>query len=232
MSDLLLFGISGQIGSEIGEFFAKKGQKVIGVVRDKTKYSSADAEIIEWDVFESDPSHLRSFGQFKSVCFAQGQNINDSIYNFNYDQHLELYKANCLYIILSLEKLLRANLLAKNAKICVISSIWQNIARQNKLSYCVSKSALQGLINSLAIDLAKDGHLINAILPGALDTKMTRENLSSDQLEKLQQATFFNKLSNIKDIAALSYFLCSKKNTSITGQFINVDLGFVNAKII
>ena len=88
------------------------------------------------------------------------------------------------------------------------------------------------MINSLSIDLAKDGILINAILPGALDTEMTRANLSDSQLKGLQGFTKFNRLANIKDVAALAYFLCSAENTSITGQFINVDLGFENAKII
>jgi Dehydrogenases with different specificities (related to short-chain alcohol dehydrogenases) len=66
----------------------------------------------------------------------------------------------------------------------VISSIWQNIARQNKLSYCVTKAALQGLIQSLMIDLGSAGHLVNAVLPGVLDTQMTRNNLLAEQLQK------------------------------------------------
>jgi 3-oxoacyl-[acyl-carrier protein] reductase len=227
MSDLLLFGISGQIGSEICKFFSQKNKQVIGVSRSK----SADA--VEWDVFEQEvPQEIKNLAPFKAVCFAQGANLNDSIYDFDQQKHLDLYKANSLYILAALSKLLNAGSLEPNSKICIISSIWQNIARQNKLSYCVSKAALQGLVNSLAVDLAKDGHLINAILPGALDTKMTLANLSEAQLEKLKQATFFNKLPKIQDVAALSYFLCSEENSSITGQFINVDLGFENAKIV
>ena len=54
----------------------------------------------------------------------------------------------------------------------------------------------------------------------------------NNQLTILKAQTNFNRLANIKDVAELTYFLCSNLNTSITGQFINIDLGFSNAKII
>jgi len=232
MPDILLFGSSGNIGKEISAFFADKGKKVVGVSRGQHSDKSLSGAV-SCDIFTENLSEkLTSFGKFKSVCFAQGKNLNDSIYNFNQQDHLELYKANCLYIIAAIKSLLDADLLEENAKICIISSIWQNIARQNKMSYCITKSALLGLVNSLALDLATSGFLINAILPGALDSEMTRSNLSAQQLQKLQSFTYFNKLPNMKDVAALAYFLCGEDNTSITGQFINVDLGFENAKII
>jgi len=96
----------------------------------------------------------------------------------------------------------------------------------------MSKAALQGLVQSASIDLAKDGILINAILPGALDTPMTRQNLAAEQLEKLTSGTFFNKLASLKDVSNLAVFLCSSKNTGITGQFIAADLGFSHARLL
>ena len=114
----------------------------------------------------------------------------------------------------------------------MISSIWQNLARQNKLSYCITKSALQGLVQSLTIDLGQFGYLINAVLPGALDTPMTRLNLDKKQLHKLEEMTPLGSLSTLADVCNLVGFLCSQNNTSITGQFIAVDGGFSYARII
>ena len=79
---------------------------------------------------------------------------------------------------------------------------------------------------------AKDGILINAILPGALDTPMTRENVAQEQLQKLSSATHFNKLATTEDVANLAYFLCSSQNTGITGQFIATDLGFSHVRLL
>jgi NAD(P)-dependent dehydrogenase (short-subunit alcohol dehydrogenase family) len=145
---------------------------------------------------------------------------------------MELYAANVAYILVTLKALLSAGLVAPATRMCVISSIWQRLARQSKLSYCVSKSALEGLVLSAAADLAKDGHLINAVLPGALETPMTRRNLSAEQMERLASATGFGRLAGLGDVASMVGYLCSRENTGITGQFIAVDLGFSHVRIV
>jgi 3-oxoacyl-[acyl-carrier protein] reductase len=128
--------------------------------------------------------------------------------------------------------LLASDRLAQGARLCVISSVWQNVARPNKLSYMVSKAALQGLVQSAATDLADRGILVNAVLPGALDTPMTRQNLTSEQIGRIVGMTNFDRLPALGDVAALVGFLCSAANTSITGQFVAVDLGFQNARLV
>jgi NAD(P)-dependent dehydrogenase (short-subunit alcohol dehydrogenase family) len=159
-------------------------------------------------------------------------NFNDEIGGFDSEKHLQMYEANVLFILRSLQVIMAGELLSQNARLCVISSIWQNIARQSKLSYCVTKSALQGLVQSLAIDLGRQGILINAVLPGALDTPMTRSNLNSAQLEKLESATPLQSLASLDDVTGLVYYLCSQNNTGITGQFISADRGFSYARIL
>ena len=230
MKNLLLFGSSGQIGSKLKETFLAQDYHVYCVKR-KPKDISSEYDIL-WNFVDNDKFEIKKDIKFSSICFAHGININDSIYEFEPNLNLELYKINCFSILTSLNSLIKLSLLKIDCKICIISSIWQNFARQNKLSYCVSKSAIQGIVNSLSVDLAKENYLINAILPGALDTEMTKNNLSNQQLNNLKSQTNFNKLANIEDVANMAYFLCSDKNTSITGQFINIDLGFCNAKII
>ena len=63
------------------------------------------------------------------------------MYNLDLPRHMEIYQANVAYILVTLQALLAAELLAPASRLCVVSSIWQNLARQSKLSYCVSKSA-------------------------------------------------------------------------------------------
>lgn len=234
MKKLLLFGCSGNIGISILDRFISGGFDVTGVVRGAVHDKKIDSEfcrLVQWDVVNQDPQGLID-GKFDAVCWAQGANLNDSIYSFNAADHMSMYEANCLYILSSLSKIISAGFLAKKSKLCIISSIWQNIARQNKLSYSVTKSALQGMVNALSVDLGKEGHLINAILPGALDTQMTRKNLTSEQLNTLKVSTYFDRLATTEDIANLAYFLCGEDNNSTTGQFISVDLGFSNARIV
>ena len=225
---LLLMGASGAIGRAVRENFMARSWDVIGVTRGKV----SEACQVSWNPLDNSSNMPNELGPFDAVCWAQGKNANDSIYNFDGTLHLEMYEANVVYVLSSLNYLLKYNLLTKPARLCVISSIWQEISRQNKLSYGVTKSALKGLVLSLANDMGVDGHLINAILPGALDTPMTHQNLSGEQLNKLIKATQFLRLPNLEDVANTAYYLCSPENTGVTGQFIKVDLGYSDVRII
>jgi hypothetical protein len=96
----------------------------------------------------------------------------------------------------------------------------------------MTKSALQGLVLSAATDLAADGHLFNAVLPGILDTPMTRANLTVDQIMKAESATKFGRLPTMEDVTSLILYLCSRDNTGITGQFIAADLGMSRVHLL
>lgn len=229
---LLLFGGSGAIGAAIAEFFRENGWRVVVVSRKQQPL----ADHICWDPLSScDERGIEEVmvnGPYDAVCWAQGANLNDSIHSFDLGAHEQLYKANVLFVLESMKVLLESAALKKPAKLCIISSIWQNLARQNKLSYCVTKSALQGLVLSVANDLGKEGHLINAVLPGVIDTPMTRKNLTEEQINKVIDSTQFGRLPSLSDVAASVYSLCSKLNTGLTGQFVTVDLGYSHVRVI
>ena len=236
MRKTLVFGASGSIGRAICARLQKQGCLVIGSGRSD---HPSELTSLLWAQWTQDPHTFTKQleknlegSQVDSVVWAQGINFNDRVTDFDLPRHLEMYEANVTFILITLQLLLNRSLLSKNAKLCVISSIWQKITRQNKLSYCITKSALQGLIQSLSIDLGKNGILINAVLPGALDTEMTRNNLSTTQIQQLESATPLRSLPDLSDVTSLVSYLCSDSNTGITGQFIAADRGFSNARIL
>ncbi|WDU62274.1 SDR family oxidoreductase [Pseudomonas poae] len=185
-----------------------------------------------WDPLAGEPLPA-VLAQLDAVVWAQGDNCTDNITDLDYERHMRMYEANVGHVLVSLNALLGADALVNGgARLCVISSIWQNIARQNKLSYCVTKAALQGLVRSVSLDLADKGHVINAVLPGALDTPMTRANLSAEQIGRLEAATPGSQLAGVADVAAVVEFCCSPGHRSITGQFLTVDKGFSHARIV
>ena len=232
----LVFGASGSIGRAICNRLQQQGCRVIGSGRSERPSELSFLPWVQWtqdsQAFATQLDENLAGSKIASVIWAQGINFNDQAEDFDLPRHLEMYEANVTFILITLQLLLNKSLLSKSAKLCVISSIWQNIGRQNKLSYCITKSALQGLIQSLSIDLGKNGILINAVLPGALDTEMTRKNLSTTQIQYLENATPLKSLPDLSDVTGLVDYLCSASNTGITGQFIAADRGFSNARIL
>lgn len=233
---LLLFGGTGAIGSAVQEHFLRHSWQVAIVSRGEghTLTHVRWDPVVEKDIGSSSDTMnaLVAQGPFDAVCWAQGMNCADSIFNYEQDIHEAVYRANVLYILNSLHALLTHNLLNKPARLCVISSVWQSMARQNKLSYCVSKAALQGLVLSAAADLAREGHVINAVLPGVIDTPMTKANLTAEQIKKVEEATLFGRLPSLGEVASCVFDLCRPNNTGVTGQFINVDLGYSHVRVI
>jgi NAD(P)-dependent dehydrogenase (short-subunit alcohol dehydrogenase family) len=223
----LVFGGGGQIGAACAEALRKQGFDVTATGRT----GDEDSGISAYDP-AADKFALPGEGAFDAVVWAQGANLNDSILDFDVDRHRAIYDANVTFVLQSLHSLLVSDRLAAGARLCVVSSVWQTVARPNKLSYMVSKAALQGLVLSAATDLAERGILVNAVLPGAIDTAMTRQNLTPEQIGRIAGMTKFDRLAALGDVAALVAFLCSAANTSITGQFVAVDLGFQNARLV
>lgn len=231
--NVLVFGGTGAIGSAVVKRFEANGWTVTKVSRKV----SDDSGLVTWDPASGEASEdivraLKVRGPFNAVCWAQGANGNDSVYDVDLATHMDMYRANVLYIITSLGVLLRECLTTQPTRFAVISSIWQELSRQNKFSYGVTKAALHGLVLSAANDLGRDGHLFNAVLPGVLDTPMTRRNLAPEQIDGVLRGTQFCRLPSVEDVASAIYYLCSEQNTGVTGQFVKVDLGFSDVRFV
>jgi 3-oxoacyl-[acyl-carrier protein] reductase len=234
---IIIFGASGSIGAALCKWHLLRDVPVVAVSRSGL-CPDEDLKGCDWRAWglgEGSKSNTLVDLLPQScagVIWAQGMNCTDNIKSFDLSQHRDMYTANVETILQSLTELLSQDVLIQGSSLCIISSIWQNIARQEKLSYCVTKAALSGLVQSLSIDLGKDDMKVNAVLPGAVDTPMTRANLSSEQIENLNSLTPLKSLATLDDVCSIAGFLCSEQNTGITGQFIAADRGFSHAKIL
>lgn len=231
---LLVFGATGAIGRAVVAHHVALGWQVTGVARHVDSAGDPRARHLACDPLAGDGGMAGFEGttRFDAVCWAQGANCSDSVDDFSVEGHLDLYRANCVYVLASLQWLLRRQRLSRPARLVVVSSIWQQLARQRKLSYTMTKAAVGGMVRSLSVDLAEQGVLINAVLPSVLDTPMTAANLTATQVERVAGATGFNRLTTLEDVTGAIAFLCSAANTGVTGQSLTVDLGFSHARIV
>jgi NAD(P)-dependent dehydrogenase (short-subunit alcohol dehydrogenase family) len=161
-----------------------------------------------------------------AVVWAQGLNASDSLLAFDEAEFGAVMEANVAFIARTTAELLRLGKLAKPARLVLVSSIWQEMARTQKFSYTVSKAAVAGLVRSAAADLGACGVLVNAVLPGVVDTPMARANLSAEQIASITSASPLGRLPTALDIASAVAFLVGTENQAITGQCLTVDAGF------
>jgi NAD(P)-dependent dehydrogenase (short-subunit alcohol dehydrogenase family) len=114
----------------------------------------------------------------------------------------------------------------RSGRILNVSSIWSLVARPRRIPYTASKAALSGVTRALAVELAPHNVLVNAIAPGYVDTDLTRQNNSEQDLAAIRSAIPMHRLAEPDEIAQLALFLCSEKNTYLTGQTLVIDGGY------
>ena len=220
----IIFGAKGSIGNFIFSEFLKEKIDVIGTTSNENNISK-NIILVKNDNLEN----LNNIEEVDIIVWATGDNCNDNINNYNSNNLNKLIDANVIFILNTLNYLLLNNKIKIGSKLVIVSSIWEEFTRDNKLSYSISKSALSGLVKNVSYDLSSKNILINNVLPGVIDNEMTRKTLSNDQLDYIKNYTHFKRLVNLSDVYKTIKFLVTE-NTGITGQSIKVDLGFTNIK--
>ncbi len=112
-------------------------------------------------------------------------------------------------------------------RIVNISSVFGGpVTRNRRVVYSVTKSGINGLTRALAIELAPFGILVNGVAPGYIDTELTRQNNSEEELARIRAGIPLGRLAAPAEIAEVVAFLCSRQNSYLTAQTILVDGGF------
>jgi hypothetical protein len=220
----LIFGAKGSIGNYIFNELGKEQTIVIGTTSNPSNVSE-NIILVKNDNLDN----LNNIDPVDIVIWANGDNCNDNITTYNNEIFQRIIDANVVFILNTLNFLLKGNKVKNNAKMVIISSIWEELTRENKLSYSISKAALSGLVKNASYDLSARNILINNVLPGVIDNEMSQKTLSKEQFEYIKNYMQFGRLITLSDIYKTVKFLAID-NTGITGQSIKVDLGFTSIK--
>jgi len=92
--------------------------------------------------------------------------------------------------------------------------------------YGATKAGMLGFMHSAAIELAKYGITVNAILPGNIETEGLGE-IGDEYRRKMESAIPFKRLGKPEDVAYAALYFASDEASYITGQTLIVDGGQV-----
>lgn len=112
-------------------------------------------------------------------------------------------------------------------RIVNISSIWSLVSRERRVTYSAAKAGLNGLTRALALELAPYHIMVNAVAPGYINTELTKKNNTPEALKGIAGEIPLGRLGEPAEIAECVAFLCSPKNSYMTGQVIVLDGGYL-----
>ena len=88
----------------------------------------------------------------------------------------------------------------------------------------MAKSAIGGLVKSLAVEYAKFGITVNCVAPGFIDTDMTA-GLPEEHKAALLAQIPLGRLGDAQEIADACLFLASDAGAYVTGTTLHVNGG-------
>jgi 2-dehydro-3-deoxy-D-gluconate 5-dehydrogenase len=117
---------------------------------------------------------------------------------------------------------------AGGGKIINIGSMMSVFASSYATPYAASKGGIVQMARAMAVAWAKDNIQVNTILPGWIDTDLTRKAREEVEglHEKVLARTPAQRWGNPDDFAGIAVFLAAPASNFITGTAIAVDGGY------
>ena len=231
-------GGNGGIGLGMARGLAAAGAKVVVAGRDAKKSAAAAREIggiaIEADVLkEADCRALAhktvaQLGRLDILVNNAGINIRKQPQEYTLDEWRRVMDSNLTSAFVCSQAAYPQMLKHGGGKIINIGSMMSIFGASFTTAYAASKGGMVQMTRAMACAWAKDNIQINAVLPGWIDTELTRG--AREQVEGLNERvlarTPAGRWGIPDDLAGIAVFLASASSDFLTGTAIPVDGGY------
>lgn len=239
---VFITGASKGIGRGIAKVFAKQGANTVIVARhlevaqsvaDELKVEGYEALGIAADV--SDKASLEAavqttvdtYGSLDILCANAGIFPSANLEEMTEEDWDTVMNTNLKGTLFSVQTCLPALKKSGSGRVVITSSITGPITGFPGWShYGASKAGQLGFIRTAAIELAKYGITVNAVMPGNILTEGL-EGMGDDYLKQMAASIPLKRLGSVEDIANAMLYFASEEAGYVTGQTIVVDGGQV-----
>lgn len=218
MRTVLVTGGSRGIGRAIVQKFEENGYRVVAPTRQELDLTSGEsiANYIE--------AHKAEY--FDVIVNNAGCNDIHEIECITDEEMENMMMVNLISPIRLLRGFTGNMKKAGYGRIVNIGSIWAVVSKAGRCVYSATKNGIHGVTNTLAVELAPYNILVNTVCPGFTLTELTRKNNTDEEIKEISRSIPMGRMAEPEEMAEVVYFLCSEKNTYLTGQKITVDGGF------
>ncbi len=236
-------GGNGGIGLGMAKGLASAGATVVIAGRNKTKAQSAlaelrsrgaDADFVELDVLKETSCRqaiaraVERFGRLDILVNNAGTTVRAQPQDLTAQDWHRVMDTNLTSAFLCSQAAYPHMARAGAGKIINIGSMMSVFASSYATPYAASKGGIVQMARAMAVAWAKDNIQVNTILPGWVDTDLTRKAREEVQglHEKVLARTPAQRWGKPDDFAGIAVFLAAPASDFITGATIAVDGGY------
>ncbi len=239
----IVTGGNGGIGLGMARGLARAGAAVAVAARDARKSAGAVKELeglgakavaVEVDVRREASvramvqATLDRFGRLDILVNNAGTNVRKQPQEYTLEEYNLVLETNLTSAFLCSQAAYPAMVRAGGGKIINIGSMMSIFGASFTAPYAASKGGIVQLTRALATAWAKDNIQVNAVLPGWIDTDLTRK--AREQIgglhERVVVRTPAGRWGTPDDHAGIAVFLASAASDFVTGTAIPVDGGY------
>jgi NAD(P)-dependent dehydrogenase (short-subunit alcohol dehydrogenase family) len=145
------------------------------------------------------------------------------------DQYDRVMDTNVRGAWICTQEQVKAMLAGGGGSIVNASSGLGMIAAPQVSAYVTSKHAVLGLTRAAALEYARQGVRVNAVLPGVVDTAMPQEMFAAapEAIDHIAQTSPMGRLARPDEVAEAAAWLCSDRASYVNGHGLVVDGGIV-----
>jgi 2-deoxy-D-gluconate 3-dehydrogenase len=239
----IVTGGNGGLGLAMARGLARAGASIALAARDESKGQTAVNELIasaprtRFYAFEASSASscrklieavVTDFGACDILINNAGMNRRkppEQISEQDWHEILDVNLGAALFCAQAAYPHMKA---AGRGKILNIGSMYSLFGAATVAAYAASKGGLVQLTRSLACAWAPDNIQVNAILPGWIDTELTRRARQqvADLYDFVLSRTPAGRWGEPDDLAGAAVFLCSPASDFVTGAVLPVDGGY------
>jgi NAD(P)-dependent dehydrogenase (short-subunit alcohol dehydrogenase family) len=146
------------------------------------------------------------------------------------DDYRRLLDVNVHGAILGMRTLMPAMVERRDGAVVVVCSVDSTFVEDSAAAYATSKAALLAVVRSAALEHARDGLVVNAVLPGIVDTPLLQRHFDATPDPDAMRASCVRRspqgrLLQPEEIAETICFLASPRASGLSGAAVTVDGG-------
>ena len=239
----IVTGGNGGIGLGMAQGLAAAGAAVVVAARDRDKSAAAVRELeglgaqalaVEVDVTREASCRAmveaarERFGRLDVLVNNAGTNIRKQPEDYRLDEWHMVLETNLTSAFMCCQAAYPAMKAAGGGKIINIGSMMSIFGASFTAPYAATKGGIVQLTRALACAWAKDRIQVNAVLPGWIDSALTRRARQeiAGLEERVVARTPAGRWGTPEDFAGIAVWLASPASEFVTGTAIPVDGGY------